>query len=73
MNDVQFQLAGPATLAGVANGDHHFPAEFLAAHVPLFYGKAMLLVRAAEGPGGKIRVSATSAGLRPAQAVMRAR
>ena len=73
MNDVQFQLAGPATLAGVANGDHHFPAEFLAAHVPLFYGKAMLLVRPAEGPGGAIRVTATSKGLRPAEAALRAR
>jgi len=73
MNDVQFQLAGPATLAGVANGDHHFPAEFVAAHVPLFYGKAMLLVRAAEGPGGAIRVTATSAGLRPAATALRAR
>ena len=73
MNDVKFKLEGPATIAGVGNGDHHFPAEFDADHVTLFYGKAMLIVRAAEGKGGSIRVTATSEGLRPAAASLRSR
>jgi beta-galactosidase len=71
MNDVTFKLEGPATIAGVGNGDHHFPAEFVADHVTLFYGKAMLIVRATEGKGGSIRLTATSKGLRPAGASLR--
>jgi len=66
MNDVKFALEGPASIAGVANGDHHFPAEFDSDHVSLFYGKAMLVVRTVEGKTGTIRVSASSQGLREA-------
>ncbi|MHB8956696.1 MAG: DUF4982 domain-containing protein, partial [Pirellulaceae bacterium] len=66
MNDVKFNLDGPATLAGVGNGDHHFPAEFVTDHVTLFYGKAMLIVRAGEGSGGSICVTAASDGLEDA-------
>jgi beta-galactosidase len=71
MNDVRFSLAGPALIAGVGNGDHYFPGEFVADHVTLFYGKAMLIVRAGEGNGGAIHVSATSAGLRAGNASLR--
>jgi beta-galactosidase len=73
MNHVKFRIEGPATIAGVGNGDHHFPAEFDADHVPLFYGKAMLIVRAAETKRGSIRVTATSEGLRQAEASLRSR
>lgn len=73
MNEVTFRIEGPATLAGVGNGDHHFPAEFDADHVSLFYGKAMLIVRATEGGGGPIRVTAASSGLREAKVSLRAR
>ena len=73
MNDVKFTLEGDATIAGAGNGDHHFPAEFKADHVTLFYGKAILIVRAAEGKGGSIRVTATSDGLRKAEASLRSR
>ena len=67
MNDVKFHLDGPACIAGVGNGDHHFPAEFVTDHVTLFYGKAMLIVRATESNGGTIRVTASSAGLETAE------
>jgi beta-galactosidase len=73
MNDVKFALQGPATIAGVANGDHHFPAEFDADHVSLFYGKAMLVLRTAEGKPGAIRVSASSPGVREAIATIKVR
>jgi len=73
MNDVKFILEGPASIAGVGNGDHLFPAEFVTDHVTLFYGKAMLIVRATEGKGGSIRVAATSDGLRATQASLRSR
>ncbi len=72
MNDVRIKIEGPAGIAGVANGDHHFPAEFVADHVTLFYGKAMLVVRTTEDRGGAIRVNATSEGLRPGQVSLRA-
>ena len=68
MNDVKFALRGPATIAGVGNGDHFFPHEFDTDHVPLFYGKAMLIVRAGEGPGGGIKVQAAAPGLAAAEA-----
>lgn len=73
MNDVRFKIEGPATLAGVGNGDHHYPAEFVADHVTLFYGKAMLIVRAAEAGGGAIKVSATSGGLKAAVTSLKSR
>jgi beta-galactosidase len=67
MNNVKFAVAGPAKIAGVANGDHFFPEEFVADHVPLFYGKAVVVIRADEGKGGSIDVTATSWGLRKAR------
>jgi beta-galactosidase len=70
MNDVTFEIEGPAVNGGVGNGDHHFPAEFVTNHVTLFYGKAMLIVRAGEGQGGEIRVRAKSEGLRDATATL---
>ena len=73
MHEVKFQLAGPATIAGVGNGDHHFPAEFVTDHVTLFYGKAMLIVRASEGQAGAIRVTATSTGLGTAETALHSR
>jgi len=45
----------------------------VADHVTLFYGKAMLIVLAAEGEGGSIRVSATSDGLRGAEVSLHSR
>jgi len=73
MNEVQFTLRGPATIAGVANGDHHFPAEYAADHVALFYGKAVVVVRSAEGGDGRIHLDARSSGLRPATVSIRVR
>jgi beta-galactosidase len=66
MDQVTFEVTGPVSIAGVGNGDHHFPAEFDSDHVSLFYGKAMLILRTREGRGGSIRVRAESKGLQPA-------
>lgn len=73
MSEVKFTVTGPATIAGVGNGDHHFPAEFVTDHVTLFYGKAMLILRTTEGSGGAIRVQATSEGLPASQVAVRSR
>ncbi|HYG34877.1 MAG TPA: glycoside hydrolase family 2 TIM barrel-domain containing protein, partial [Clostridia bacterium] len=71
MNDVKFTVRGPATIAGVANGDHHFPAEFSTDHIALFYGKAILVLRTAPDRAGRIEIEAQSSGLSPAQASIR--
>lgn len=73
MNEVKFAVSGPATIAGVGNGDHHFPAEFQTDHVALFYGKAMLILRTVEGSGGAIRVQAASEGLPASHVEVRSR
>jgi beta-galactosidase len=72
MNEVRFRVSGPATIAGVGNGDHHFPAEFDADRVRLFYGQAMLILRSVEGEAGKIRVEAAGEGLEPATVLLQA-
>jgi beta-galactosidase len=68
MNEVKFEITGPATNAGVSNGDHHFPAEFVTDRVALFYGKAMLIVRTSDGRKGNIQITASSDGLRNTEA-----
>ncbi|RPI28881.1 MAG: DUF4982 domain-containing protein [Acidobacteria bacterium] len=73
MNAVTFDVSGPASIAGVGNGDHHFPHEFDSNSVPLFFGKAMLIVRTNEGRGGSIQVKAASPGLKAATASVTSR
>lgn len=64
-NLVRFKVDGPAEIAGVGNGNPLSPEPFQADYRKLFYGKAMLIVRATEGRGGTIHVSAEGAGLHP--------
>jgi beta-galactosidase len=66
MNEVKFSVTGPALIAGVGNGDHHFPAEFTTDHVALFYGKAIVILRGADDAGA-IRLEAAGDGLRAAR------
>ena len=65
-NLVRFKIEGPAEMAGVGNGNPLSLEPFQADYRKLFYGKAMLIVRAEGGRGGTIRVSAESDGLHPA-------
>ncbi len=69
-NLVQFEVDGPATIAAVGNGDQRSYEPFQADHRNLFFGKALLIVRTDEGPGGEVRVTATSDGLKPATATV---
>jgi beta-galactosidase len=71
MHEVRFRVSGAATIAGVGNGDHYFPAEFDTDRVALFYGKAMLIVRTEKGIAGAIQVEAESADLQPASVSLR--
>jgi beta-galactosidase len=73
MNRVKFRVSGPGVIAGIGNGDHHFPAEFDSDDVELFYGKAMLIVRADEKKSGDIRLHAQSPTLASAEATLSVR
>jgi beta-galactosidase len=69
-NLVEFKVDGPATIAGVGNGNPLSIEPYQADHRKLFYGKAMLIVKADEGPGGKIKITATSDGLQQATSLI---
>jgi beta-galactosidase len=62
-NLVHFKVDGPAEIAGVGNGNPLSLEPFQADSRKLFYGKAMLILRTAEGQGGKVSVTAESNGL----------
>ena len=67
MNRVKFSLAGPGRILGVGNGNPHAFEPFTKTEShPLFYGKAMAVVRR-DGPG-ELVLSASSDGLAPAAA-----
>jgi beta-galactosidase len=66
-NSVDFQVDGPAVIAAVGNGNPLSLEPFQAHQRKLFYGKAMLIVRALEGRGGTIHITASSDGLRSAE------
>lgn len=69
---VQFAIEGPAEIAGVGNGNPLSIEPFQADSRQLFHGKAMLILRTDEGPGGPIRVRATSEGLSATSTDLRA-
>jgi len=61
-NLVSFTISGPGFIAGVGNGNPRSMDPFQVSQVRLFYGKAMLIIRA-ETKNGEIRINATSNGL----------
>jgi beta-galactosidase len=65
-NVVNFQVDGPATIAGVGNGNPMSFEPFQADYRKLFFGKAMLILRTQAGQGGEINITATSDSLKPA-------
>jgi len=71
-NTIQFEVQGPAEIAGIGNGDPLSLELFQASSHKLFYGKAMLIVRSVEGQRGAIRITARSAGLEDGQVRLRA-
>ncbi len=65
-NLINFDVEGPAEIAGVGNGNPLSFEPFQADYRKLFYGKAMLILRSVEGKTGKINVTAKSEGLKQA-------
>jgi len=72
-NLIQFDVQGPAEIAGVGNGDQLSLEPFQADHRKLFFGKAMLILRTVADKEGAIRVIARSQGLQPATATLLSR
>lgn len=66
-NLINFEIEGPATIAGVGNGNPLSLEPFQADYRKLFYGKAMLILRTEEGQAGTIQVKAKSDGLTSAE------
>ena len=62
---VRFRLTGPATIAGVDNGDEANHERFQRDSVSLFAGRALVIVRAGR-QAGTVTLTATSGQLRPA-------
>jgi beta-galactosidase len=67
-NLVQFSVTGAGEIAGVDNGNAATVEPFQADHRKAFSGMALLIVRSRAGQTGRIRVTASSAGLAGASA-----
>ncbi len=50
-NSVSFEISGPGTLAGVANGDPRSTELFTGSSISLFNGQAMVIVKSHRSPG----------------------
>jgi beta-galactosidase len=67
---VKFSITGPASLAGVGNGNPLSLEPFQQPMRELFHGKAMLIIRADGGPGGEIRVEGSAKGMKSGVAIL---
>ncbi len=72
-NLIDFKVDGPATIAGVGNGNPLSIEPYQADHRKLFFGKALLIVRMDEGTGGEVKITASGEGLKPSTAAIKSR
>ncbi len=61
-NEITIKIRGNAQIAGIDNGNPRSLNPFQSNTVPLFYGKAMVILRATEN-GGKVEIEAQANGL----------
>ncbi len=69
-NLVKFKLEGPASIAGVDNGNPATVESFQSDSRKAFNGLALLIVRGERGHAGKVKITATGETLRPAETVV---
>lgn len=69
-NLVKFKLDGSATIAGVDNGNPATVESFQGDQRKAFNGLALLIVRGERDKPGRVRITATSEGLKAAEAVV---
>lgn len=63
MDTVKFSVEGPAVLAGVGNGDQMGMDCFTDSTHPLFYGKAVAILRSRLGKAGTVKLTARVEGV----------
>lgn len=68
---VRFAVTGPAVIAGIGNGNPQGMDAYGDDRHPLFFGKAMLILRAQQNRSGEVRICAEADGLAPTQAIIR--
>jgi len=66
-NLVQFRIEGPGKIAAVDNGNPASTESFQSDQRKAFSGLCLLIVRSQRGQRGRIRITASSAGLAAAQ------
>lgn len=65
---VTFTITGPASIAGMGNGNPLSLQSFADSEHALFHGKAMLVVRSGRAKTGEVHVTAQASGAKPATA-----
>ncbi len=68
MDRVRFSVAGPASIAGIGNGDPLSLDPFQDDEHPLFHGKAVVILRGLDGQPGEAVLTATAPGMLDAMA-----
>jgi beta-galactosidase len=64
---VRFKIEGPGTIAGVDNGNPATVEPFQADYRKAFNGLALVIVRPERDKTGRVKITAASEGLRPAE------
>jgi beta-galactosidase len=72
-NLVKFKLSGPATIAGVDNGNPATIEPFQAEYRKAFNGLALVIIRGERGRPGKLKLTASADGLLPGEATLTAK
>ncbi|MBS1855263.1 MAG: glycoside hydrolase family 2 protein [Acidobacteria bacterium] len=69
-NLVNFKIDGPGTIAGVDNGNAATTESFQADHRKAFSGMALLILRGEKDKPGRVRITASSDGLKAGEIVV---
>jgi beta-galactosidase len=72
-NLMKFKLEGPGRIAGVDNGNPATVEPFQADYRKAFNGLALLIVRSQSGNPGRVRITATSDGLKAGETAITAK
>jgi beta-galactosidase len=72
-NRVRFSVSGPGRIAATGNGDPTNQQSFQSDRYNAFHGQCLVIVRATEGRGGSIRLTASSEGLAGGNIVVKTR
>ena len=71
-NLIRFALTGPGEFVAVGNGNPRGLSSFAqTSQHPLYFGKAVAVVRRKAGQSGKLVLTATADGLAPASATLK--